>query len=215
MDVSSVLNAMQEQDEDLVQIIRELQEAKGRGELFDPQRLAEKIEILGPSIELSDLRSNIFAEIVKEIGTGWDEWFGRLVRYKEREGHCLVPQSFMDGTFWLGMWVAKQRQYKEKLSASRRERLDSIGFVWKAGNTPFSEKIHGKRTLRFCRFSKRAKGIAKFITTILRGHSILVAGSVGSEKIEPLFRQKESGSLILSGLSGTNISKDGKTVLLH
>src|SRR5262249_38657620 len=32
-DVADVLNAMQEQDEDLVQIIRELQEAKGRGEI--------------------------------------------------------------------------------------------------------------------------------------------------------------------------------------
>src|SRR5262245_43709306 len=50
-DVADVLNAMQEQDEDLVQIIRELREAKGRGEIFDPQRLSEKIEVLGPSIE--------------------------------------------------------------------------------------------------------------------------------------------------------------------
>ena len=63
-DVANVLNAMQEQDEDLVQIIRELQEAKGRGEIFDPRRLSEKIEVIGPSIELSALRSNIFAEIV-------------------------------------------------------------------------------------------------------------------------------------------------------
>jgi predicted helicase len=41
-DVANVLNAMQEQDEDLVQIIREMQEAKGRSELFDPKRLSEK-----------------------------------------------------------------------------------------------------------------------------------------------------------------------------
>jgi predicted ATPase len=39
---------MQEQDEDLVQIISELQEVKGRGELFNPRRLTDKIEILGP-----------------------------------------------------------------------------------------------------------------------------------------------------------------------
>jgi predicted helicase len=45
-DVANVLNAMQEQDEDLVQIIRELQEAKGRGEIFNPRRLLEKIEVL-------------------------------------------------------------------------------------------------------------------------------------------------------------------------
>jgi predicted helicase len=44
--VVDVLNAMQEQDEDLVQIIRELQIAKGRGEIFDQRRLSEKIDIL-------------------------------------------------------------------------------------------------------------------------------------------------------------------------
>ena len=52
-DVASVLNAMQEQDEDLVQIIRGLKEAKGRGEVFDPSRLAEKIEVLGASAPFS------------------------------------------------------------------------------------------------------------------------------------------------------------------
>ena len=33
-DVADVLNALQEQDEDLIAIVRELQEAKGRGEVF-------------------------------------------------------------------------------------------------------------------------------------------------------------------------------------
>src|SRR5206468_330237 len=46
-DVADVLNAMQEQDEDLVQIIRELQEAKGRAGIFDPQKLSEKVEVHG------------------------------------------------------------------------------------------------------------------------------------------------------------------------
>ena len=78
-DVADVLNAMQEQDEDLVQIIRELQEAKGRGEIFDPRRLLEKIEVIGPSIELSALRSNICAEVVDRVGVSWDEMFGRLL----------------------------------------------------------------------------------------------------------------------------------------
>ena len=52
-DVADVLNALQEQDEDLIAIVRELQEAKGRGEVFNPRRLAEKVEVLGPTIDLS------------------------------------------------------------------------------------------------------------------------------------------------------------------
>src|SRR5262245_16223322 len=74
-EVADVLNAMREQDADLVQIIRELQEAKGRGEIFNPRRLSQKIEVLGPSIELSALRSNICAEIVDAIGVSWDGWY--------------------------------------------------------------------------------------------------------------------------------------------
>ena len=51
-DVADVLNAMQEQDEELVDIIRELKEAKGRGEVFNPRRLIEKVHVIGPSISL-------------------------------------------------------------------------------------------------------------------------------------------------------------------
>src|SRR5262249_19084558 len=89
-DVANVLNAMQEQDEDLVQIIRELKEAKGREEIFDPRSLSEKIEILGPSVELAALRSNIFAEILNKIGVSWDEMFGRLSLFRDKHQHCRV-----------------------------------------------------------------------------------------------------------------------------
>jgi predicted helicase len=131
-DVANVLNAMQEQDEDLVQIIRELQEAKGRGEIFNPQRLSEKIEVLGPSIELSALRSNLCAEIVETVGVSWDQWYGRLTLYKDREGHCRVPQGYTENGYRLGQWVYSQRQHQNKgtLSEERRQRLDKLGFVW-------------------------------------------------------------------------------------
>jgi superfamily II DNA or RNA helicase len=129
-DVADVLNALQEQDEDLVQIIRELQEAKGRGEIFDPRRLSEKIEVLGPSIELSALSANIYAEIVDTIGVSWDEWYGRLKLYKEREGHCRVPPRHVENSFRLGGWISKQRSSKDALSEERQQRLDELGFVW-------------------------------------------------------------------------------------
>ena len=139
-DVADVLNAMQEQDEDLVQIIRELQEAKGRGEIFDPRRLSEKIEVIGPSIELSSLRSNIFAEIVDAIGVSWDEWYARLSLYKNREGHCFVPAKYMtpDG-YALGKWVSRQRVARNELPGERRARLDSLGFEWDARAAQWKE----------------------------------------------------------------------------
>jgi predicted helicase len=128
-DVADVLNALQEQDEDLITIVRELQEAKGRGEVFDPRRLAERVEVLGPTMDLSTLTANILAEIVDTIGVSWDQWYGRLTAYKDREGHCRVPISYKQYGFRLGGWVFHQRQHKETLSPKRLQRLDDLGFV--------------------------------------------------------------------------------------
>jgi superfamily II DNA or RNA helicase len=138
-DVADVLNAMQEQDEDLVQIIRGLKEAKGRGEIFDPRRLSEKIEVLGASIELSALKSNICAEIVDTIGESWDEMFGRLLLFRETHGHCRVGRSYQDRR--LGKWVDHQRTFAKRgnLSRFRKQRLDEIGFDWDLLKTAWEE----------------------------------------------------------------------------
>jgi superfamily II DNA or RNA helicase len=138
-DVSDVLNALQEQDEDLIAIVRELQEAKGRGEVFNPRRLAEKVDVLGPTIDLTQLRSNIFAEIVDRIGVSWDVWFGRLKAYKDRESHCRVPARYIEDGYNLGTWVGNQRSYKNELSGERRRRLDDLGFVWDAREADWEE----------------------------------------------------------------------------
>jgi hypothetical protein len=141
-DVANVLNAMQEQDEDLVQIIRELQEAKGRGEIFDPQRLLEKVEVLGPSIELTILRSKIFAEIVDELGVSWDEMFGRLLLFRDNHQHCRVPHNYRDRK--LAKWVSHQRNLARKgtLAPSRKERLNEIGFEWSPYKSDWEEGFH-------------------------------------------------------------------------
>ena len=126
-DVAEVLNALLEQDEELIDIVRELQEANGRGELFNPTRLTDKMEIIGPTIEFSQLKDNIFAEIVHAIGATWDEMFGRLLSFRDPHQHCRVPPSHPDKK--LVKWVSHQRSFARKgmLSSSRKERLDNIG----------------------------------------------------------------------------------------
>jgi superfamily II DNA or RNA helicase len=138
-EVADVLNAMQEQDEDLVQIIQELQEAKGRGKIFDPRRLLEKVEVLGPSIELSALRANICAEIVERVGESWDEMFGRLLLFRDAHEHCRVPPTYKDKK--LAKWVLHQRTFATKgiLSTVRKQRLDDIGFEWDPHETDWAE----------------------------------------------------------------------------
>lgn len=129
-DVASVLNAMREQDNELVQIIQEIQEEKGEKQVFSPRRLSEKIEIVGPSIDLSTLRSTIFATIVDRIGISWDHWHGLLKCYRHRNGNANVPVRYFEKDYALGRWVNTQRSNIKSLSVEKKRRLDSLGFIW-------------------------------------------------------------------------------------
>ena len=60
----------------------------------------------------------------------WEEGFNCLLCYKAREGHCIVPQRFIENGFRLGQWVSVQRQNKKLMFIERRERLVRLGFVW-------------------------------------------------------------------------------------
>jgi superfamily II DNA or RNA helicase len=128
--IALILGALLEQDEELVEIIRALKEDKGQGKPFNPRRLAEKLELIGPYIQLDTLAQNIFVSAVDRLGSSWDEWFGRLLVFKEREGHCKVPATASEAGYPLGNWVGTQRGTKENLSRDRIQRLDAIGFVW-------------------------------------------------------------------------------------
>ena len=128
--VADVLNALQEHDEDLIDIIREMREQQGMGAEFDPKRLHEKVEVIGPSVELARLTRSIDIEIVDRIGVGWDEWYGLLKRYNEREGHCRVHYQHIEGGWRLGLWVHNQRAGEVSMTDERRQRLDTLGFVW-------------------------------------------------------------------------------------
>ena len=52
--------------------------------------------------------------------------------YKGREGHCRVPQSYRENGFRLGGWVSLQRGNRDRMSAERRQQLDTLGFIWAA-----------------------------------------------------------------------------------
>lgn len=60
----------------------------------------------------------------------WEEGFGKLQQFKDREGHCKVTQRHKEDGFALGTWVGAQRTGRETLSTERRQRMDEIGFVW-------------------------------------------------------------------------------------
>jgi hypothetical protein len=128
--VADVLNALQEQDEDLLDVIREIRERKGAGEPFDLKRLREKVEVIGPSVDIARLNTSISIAIADKIGSSWDEWYGQLKVFHQREKHCWVPQRYREQGYRLGTWVGSQRAAQATMLPDRRARLDALGFVW-------------------------------------------------------------------------------------
>jgi hypothetical protein len=80
-------------------------------------------------------------ELLDEIGfvwrvekyAPWEKQYGKLVEFKQKNGHCRVPKRYQKDLS-LGKWVSWQRvnHGKNKLRVDRKELLDEIGFVWKA-----------------------------------------------------------------------------------
>jgi len=105
---------LQEQDEELGDISRERRQAKGEGKPFDPTKVLDKIEFIGPQVEFHELVQSISIEITDRLGVSWDEWFGRLVTFKESEENCRVPAGHKKGDHRLGGWVGTQRNKKSQ-----------------------------------------------------------------------------------------------------
>ncbi|MBW2544492.1 MAG: helicase associated domain-containing protein, partial [Deltaproteobacteria bacterium] len=63
------------------------------------------------------------------IDASWAERFSALIRFKELNGHCHVPQRFADNPR-LGRWAARQRASirRRQLSDERVRLLEEIGF---------------------------------------------------------------------------------------
>jgi len=65
----------------------------------------------------------------------WERNLALLEQYKEREGHCNVPDSHQEDDVRLGRWLTRQRQTRkgnrlQTLSLERIERLDKVGIRW-------------------------------------------------------------------------------------
>ena len=131
-EVWNVLQALQEQDEVLADIIRQMQEDKGRYGKYKGDGFGDKVEIIGVDISLDTLKEAITAVCIEQLGLIWDKKYGELIKYKEQNGHCNVPRNCVVNNLKLGIWVFKQRvDYRNrKLSNHRIKRLEDIGFVW-------------------------------------------------------------------------------------
>ena len=128
-EIWTLLQAMQEQDEPLAEIIREMRETRGRTKGFDDRRFREKVVILGPEVSLEALRTAITTVCIEKLGVTWDERYGQLQAFKEKHGHCWLPTTWSENPK-LATWVSVQRRERVRLSKARIEKLERLGFVW-------------------------------------------------------------------------------------
>jgi len=108
-EVWDVLEAMLEQDEDLAEIIQQMREDIGKKGGFDDSRLRERLEFIGPELEINILRQTITTIIVDKLSSSWDERYGELVRFREKHGHCNVPDTFLENPKLAPGLVSKDR----------------------------------------------------------------------------------------------------------
>lgn len=61
----------------------------------------------------------------------WDTNLSALTEFKNKNGHCNVPQKYADNPS-LGLWVTNNRRLGKsgKLSKDKIDKLNSIGFAW-------------------------------------------------------------------------------------
>lgn len=129
----AVLGALRDHDTRLDDYIRDQQIAVGRGQVFGARGCVGNMRVVGPQVSLETLQRHIAAIIVDRLGATWDRRFGELQNFKERCGHCNVPQKY-DANPTLGIWLNVQRRAYAKgtLAPARRNRLESMGVVWNA-----------------------------------------------------------------------------------
>merc|ERR1712238_421777 len=76
---------------------------------------------------------------MEDLGVVWDvlsqQWennFILLVKYKDREGDCNVPNDHKEDGENLGNWLNNQRQANNngKIDTQKQKQLESLGVVW-------------------------------------------------------------------------------------
>jgi hypothetical protein len=102
--------------------------------------------------------------LLDEIGFAWKvdysaEWnkqYEKLVEYKRKNGHCLVPKRYHEDMS-LGKWVDNQRgrHAKNELRLDRKVLLDEIGLVWRVDysaqwNKQYEKLVEFKRKQGNC-----------------------------------------------------------------
>ena len=107
---------------------REVQREFRRKGKLSPERIA-RLDAIGFEWERAGLNG---ASVSESNQLRWDEFFTRLLIFRERHGHTRVPANWQEDPS-LAYWVADQRKLERKLilRPDRKARLVEAGFEWR------------------------------------------------------------------------------------
>jgi len=107
-----------------------------------PCERRKRVRFLREKAAETETKNSEYASRTDRFNHQWNIMFERLKEYKEEQGDCLVPQKY-EADPQLGRWVATQRKFSAldgKIKQQRRDKLTSIGFVWKVREGNISSK---------------------------------------------------------------------------
>ena len=142
-----MLRAFAESDEELREAFYSMAREQARtGRMLRADELPAAVQRLmgDDGVELERVLPLLSTSVTELVGS-WERMLGLLLAYREREGHCDVPDRHVEDGARLGGWLQNQRQaYKargmseEERKAARRhalpdaqvEALEALGVVW-------------------------------------------------------------------------------------
>ncbi|MHB1523759.1 MAG: DEAD/DEAH box helicase [Candidatus Dormibacteria bacterium] len=130
--VWEVVRALRAHDEILGERLDELRREIGRLDGGAPG-LPTKILLDLPVTVGDEFVRALQTRLVENTTARWEQWFGSLQSFVEREGHSGVPIGYTAGAWRLGSWVATQRKLGRRgdLLPDRRRRLGALpGWSW-------------------------------------------------------------------------------------
>ena len=140
-----VVNALRSHDDDLSEELDELRFEKGkRGKRGKPDKIIFDL----PVTITSQFEEAFETKLLERTTVSWEFWFGLLVAYKQEHGDCLAPTTKKYLGLALGTWVTNQRRTINLLSDERKQRLDSIGFVWDPYEAPWNKNFEALKAYR-------------------------------------------------------------------
>lgn len=96
----------------------------------------------------------------QSLQAAWDRGYRALLDYKEKYGHCNVPQRWKENTL-LANWVRVQRNAsaKGKLKEDKINKLNAIGFEWNRSNETWLHRytalVRYKKKYGHCKVPQR------------------------------------------------------------